>query len=185
LDLDNLAKQFRGEHLKTMSTSSEIQTSSLERLLWMYLKLLYSVDALDRFLKGTSRDSLSGQLTEAESELKEAQEKKRHENILRSLQDQVATLHQRVENYDRAVENRDYLSLELERIEQKVSVISEMAINSRDTSDFTAQVDGITDGIAATEQAMRTLDVGPMLTREDPPPLLQRQEPPPLLSQKR
>lgn len=185
LDLDNLAKQFRGEHLKTMSTSSEIQTSSLERLLWMYLKLLYSVDALDRFLKGTSRDSLASQLSEAEAELKEAQEKKRHENILRSLQDQVATLHQRVENYDRAVENRDYLTLELERIEQKVSVISEMAINSRDTSDFTAQVDGITDGIAATEQAMRTLDVGPILTREDPPPLLQRQEPPPLLSQKR
>ena len=185
LHLDNLAKQFRGEHMQTSSASSEIQTASLERLLWMFLKLLYSVDALDRFLKGTDRSFLAEKHTEAEAGLKEAQEKKRHENIIRSLQDQVATLHQRLENYDRAVENRDYLTLELERIEQKVSVISEMAINSRDTSDFTAQVDGITDGIAATEQAMRTLDVGPMLTREDPPPILQRQEPPPLLSQKR
>jgi hypothetical protein len=185
LNLDNLARQFRGEQLKTTTTSSELQTASLERLLWMFLKLLYSVDALDRFLKGTDRESLTAQLAESESELKDAQAKQRHENVLRSLQDKVATLHLRLENYDRAVDNRDFLSLELDRIEQKVSAISEMSINSRDTEDFSAQVDGITEGIAATEQAMRSLDVGPVLTREDPPPLLQRQEPPPLLSQRR
>ncbi|MBM3290687.1 MAG: hypothetical protein FJY92_11095 [Candidatus Hydrogenedentes bacterium] len=184
MNLDMLARQFRGEQLKTTSTSSEIQTASLERLLWMFLKLLYSVDALDRFLKGTDRKALAAQQTAGETELKDAQTNKRNENVIRSLQDKVATLHQRLENYDRAAENREFLALELDRIEQKVNAISEMAINSRETSDFSAQVDGITDGIAATEQAMRSLDVGPVLTREDPPPLLQRQEPPPLLSQR-
>ena len=185
LNLDNLARQFRGIQLKTPSTSSELQTASLERLLWMFLKLLYSVDALERFLYGTDRDKLAKQLADGESDLKQAQTNKRQENILRSLQDKVATLHQRLENYDRAVDNRDYLSLELDRIEQKVNAISEMSINSREATDFTAQVDGITDGIAATEDAIRSLDVGPVLTREDPPPLLQRQEPPPLLTQRR
>lgn len=64
--------------------------------------------------------------------------------------------------------------------------ISEMAINTRDAADFSAQVDGITDGITATEQAMQSLDVGPVLmSREEPPPLLQRQEPPPLVKQRR
>ncbi|NUM52212.1 MAG: hypothetical protein HUU46_01085 [Candidatus Hydrogenedentes bacterium] len=186
LHLDNLAKQFRGLQLGDSSTRSELQTASLERLLWMFLKLLYSVDALDRFLKGTSRESLAGQHAESEAELKEAQAAKRNENMLRSLQDKVATLHQRLENYDRAVDNREFLSLELDRIEQKVSAISEMAINTRDAADFSAQVDGITDGITATEQAMQSLDVGPVLmSREEPPPLLQRQEPPPLVKQRR
>lgn len=185
LNLDNLARQFRGLQLKDSFTSSELQTASLERLLWMFLKLLYSVDALERFLKGTNRADLAEQLADSEKDLKDALEKKRPENILRSLKDKAATLHQRLENYDRAAENKDYLALELDRIEQKVNAISEMAINSRDASDFSAQVDGITDGIAATEQAIRSLDVGPVLTREEPPPLLKRQEPPPLLSQRR
>lgn len=186
LHLDNLARQFRGLNMGGTSARSELQTASLERLLWMFLKLLYSVDAVDRFLKGTDRDFLAKQHAESAAELKEAQEEKRGDNVVRSLQDKVDTLHQRLENYDRAEENRDFLAIELDRIEQKVSAISEMAINSRNTEDFSAQVDGITDGIAATADAMQTLDVGPVLMSQDePPPLLQRQEPPPLKQKQR
>ena len=181
LSLDHLARQFRGLNLDDQSKGSELQTASLERLLWMFLKLLYSVDALNRFLKGIYRDDLAAQLAATEKDLKSAQDNKRADNVVKSLQDKLATLHQRLENYDRAKDNRDFLSIELDRIEQKVSAISEMSINSKDATDFSAQVDGITDGIAATEQAMRTLDVAPILTQEDAPPLLQREEPPPIV----
>ncbi|MBI4558222.1 MAG: hypothetical protein HY706_11625 [Candidatus Hydrogenedentes bacterium] len=175
LHLDRLARQFRGLQSSDNFPASELQTGSLERLLWMFLKLLYSVDALNRFLWGTNRAELAKQLESSQKELQAAQAGQRSEKVLRSLQDKVATLKQRLENYDRAAENREFLTLELDRIEQKVNVISEMAINTRDAADFTAQVDGITDGIAATEEAMRSLDVAPVLERETPPPLLTEQ----------
>lgn len=172
LRLDHLARQFRGPQALENNAASEIQTNSLERLLWMFLKLLYSLDALNAFLSGTNRNDLAQQVSFAEKELETAKANQRGEKFLKSFDDKLQTLRQRLANYDRAAENREFLAVELDRIEQKVNAISEMAISSRDAADFTSQVDGISEGIAATEEAMRTLDVAPMLQRDEPPPLL-------------
>ncbi|MFA6244144.1 MAG: hypothetical protein WC655_24595, partial [Candidatus Hydrogenedentales bacterium] len=185
LRLEQLAQQFRGIQASEQSTVKDFQTNSLERLLWMFLKLLYSLDALNLFLRGTNRVELAKQFESSEKELKAAQESKRSEKVTKSLQDKLDTLRQRLDNYDKTLENRDFLAIELDRIEQKVNAISEMAINSRDAADFSAQVDGITEGIAATEEAMRSLDVAPVLEREDHPSLLRRATPPPLLTQRK
>jgi len=172
LRLDHLARQFRGPDAMGSNAASEIQTSSLERLLWMFLKLLYSLDALNAFLSGTHRSDLAQQVASAEKELDAAKANQRVDKFLKSYDDKLQTLRQRLSNYDRAAENREFLAVELDRIEQKVNAISEMAISSRDAADFTSQVDGISEGIAATEEAMRTLEVAPMLQRDQPPPLL-------------
>lgn len=172
LGLDRLARQFRGPEASQSNVASEIQTSSLERLLWMFLKLLYSVDALNRFLRGTDREELVQGVAIGEKELETARSSQRNEKLLKSLEDKVETLRQRLANYDRAAENREFLTAELDRIEQKVNAIGEMSISAHDAADFSSQVDGITDGIAATEEAIRTLDVAPMLERGEPPPLL-------------
>ncbi len=172
LNLDRLARQFRGPQPVDASPASELQTASLERLLWMFLKLLYSLDALSRFLRGTNRSELLKQLEAGEKQLETVKANPRSEKFVRSLEDKLQTLRQRLANYDHAVENREFLAVELDRIEQKVNAISEMAINARDASDISAQVDGIAEGISATEEAMRTLDVAPVLQREQPPPLL-------------
>ncbi len=185
LTLEQLAQQFRGIQSTKQTTVKDFQTNSLERLLWMFLKLLYSLDALNLFLRGTNRVELAKQFESSEKELKAAQESQRSERVTRSLQDKLDTLRQRLDNYDKTLENRDFLAIELDRIEQKVNAISEMAINSRDAADFSAQVDGITEGIAATEEAMRSLDVAPVLEREDHPSLLRRATPPPLLTQRK
>lgn len=170
--LNQLSRQFRGPQATEDNVASDLQTSSLERLLWMFLKLIYSQDALRRFLGGTDRDGLAQALDAADKELAAAIEKKRDMKLIKSLEDKMETLKQRLANYDRAVENRDFLAAEIDRVEQKVNAVSEMAMNSRDAGDLTAQVDGIAAGISATEDAIKALDVGPVFQHEEAPPLL-------------
>ncbi len=175
VSLNNLSRQFRGPQAIENATVAELQTNSLERLLWLFLKLLYSQDALQRFLDATDRSSLERQYEAGLKELDAARSRERGEKLVSSLQDKVNTLKQRLDNYDRAQDHRDFLAAEIDRIEQKVSAISEMAINSRDPSDISAQVDGIAEGVSATEDAIRTLDVAPVFTREEAPKLLSQQ----------
>ncbi len=172
LRLNQLSRQYRGPRASKEDVASDMQTSSLERLLWMFLKLIYSEDALRRFLGGTDRNGLLKKIEDGEKDLQRAIEKGRGDKLVKSIEDKLETLKQRLANYDRAVENLDFLTAEIDRVEQKVNAISEMAMNSRDASEITAHVDGIAAGISATEDAIRALDVGPVFEREEAPPLL-------------
>ncbi|MCC6487469.1 MAG: hypothetical protein IT364_08205 [Candidatus Hydrogenedentes bacterium] len=172
LGLNALSQQLRGPQPSGSSPVSDMQTESLERLLWMFLKLLYSQDAIQQFLRSTSRKTLEESISTAEEELKKATDLKRGDKLIRSIQDKLDTLKQRLANYNRVEENREFIAMEIERIEQKVNAISELSINARDPNAITAQVDGIAAGISATEEAMRNLDVGPVLEYEEAPRLL-------------
>lgn len=176
LRLNDISRQLRGlQAAATPEKVADLQKNSLERLLWVYLKLLYSQDALQSFLRQTDRKDLVQQIDQTKKQVEAAQEKKRDDKFIHSLDDKLATLRQRLDNYDRAFENREFLSVELDRIEQKVNAISELAINARDASAISAQVDGIADGVAATEEAMRSLDVAPVFEHETVPQLLTEQ----------
>ncbi len=174
LGLNQLALQLRGPQALGASPVSDMQTESLERLLWMFLKLLYSQDAIQQFLRGTDRRELVQNISTTEQELKKAKDRGRGEKLIRSLEDKLDTLRQRLANYDRVEENREFLTVEIERIEQKVNAISELSINARDANDITAQVDGIAAGISATEEAMRKLDVTPQVFEYEEAPQLLR-----------
>ncbi|MCC6145047.1 MAG: hypothetical protein IT368_14675 [Candidatus Hydrogenedentes bacterium] len=173
--LDRLALQLRGPNAKPNEAMDELQTGSLERLLWMFLKLLYSRDALRRFLGAANRDHFVSQIADGEREVQKAIEKDPHSKIAKSLQDKLQTLKQRLENFDRAADNLEFLEVELDRIEQKVNAIGELSLNAREPGDIAAQVDGITAGISATEEAMRSLDVAPIFKQEAAPRLLREE----------
>ncbi|GMW01658.1 MAG: hypothetical protein AMXMBFR84_27950 [Candidatus Hydrogenedentota bacterium] len=172
LALQNLAEQMRGSQSAEPVRVREMQTESLERLLWMFLKLIYSHEAVQRFLRTTNRDALVAQISSAEKEIQSAKAKNRSDKLIRSIEDKLETLKQRLTNYDKADENRELLAAEINRIEQKVNAISEMSISARDASDVSAQVDGIADGVSVTEAAIQKLDVMPIFERQTAPKLL-------------
>ena len=172
LSLNRLAAQFRGPQARENETIVDMQTTSLERLLWMFLKLLYSQDARSQFLRGTDPGQLQREIERGEKQLQDAAANKRDEKFVKSLEDKLQTLRQRLANHDRATQNLEFIAVELDRIEQKVNAIAEMAINAPSTMDITAQVDGIAEGISATEEAMRGLDMAPVLQKESAPKLL-------------
>jgi hypothetical protein len=175
LTLDRLALQLRGPNARPNETVDDLQTGSLERLLWMFLKLLYSQDALRRFIAGTDRAHLVNEIEACEKHLKKSTDKNPASKIVKSLEDKLQTLKQRLDNYDRAAENLEFLGVELDRIEQKVNAISELSLNAREPGDIAAQVDGIAAGISATEEAMRSLDVAPIFKQEAAPRLLREE----------
>ncbi len=176
LALSRIAEQIRGPQGADTGRVQEMQTESLERLLWMFLKLVYSQDALKRFLKATNRNQLEIQIAAAEKELQDARNNNRSDKLLRSLEDKIETLKQRISNYDRAEENRQLLAAEIDRIEQKVNAISELSVSSRDPADVSAQVDGIAEGVSVTEEAIRKLDVPPLFEMETAPRFLSQSE---------
>jgi hypothetical protein len=105
--LNDLAVQFRGPDARQDPALFDLQSSSLERLLWLFLKLLYSQDALEGFLNSTDRTEIQRQIEVNEKSLELAKSKGRSEKLLTALQDKLAILRQRLENYDRAKDNRD------------------------------------------------------------------------------
>jgi len=175
LELHALAEQLRGASEAGGEVLTQLRTDSLDRLLWVFLKLLYSKDALDRFLGGTDRRSLVRSNAESEKALDDAKKAGRSEELLRSLQDKLDTVNQRLANLDRASESRDLIAAEIDRIEQKITAISEMSVSTRGAADISAQVDSIAAGVSVTQQALRDFDVIPSLGDESAPPLLQQE----------
>jgi len=174
LELHALGEQLRGAAEAGGEVLTRMRTDSLDRLLWVFLKLLYSKDALDRFLGGTDRNGLARAKAQSEKAVDEAKKAGRSEELLRSLQDKLDTVNQRLANLDRSHESRDLIAAELDRIEQKITAISEMSVSTRGAADVSAQVDSIAAGVSATQQALRDFDVIPSLGDESAPPLLQK-----------
>jgi hypothetical protein len=109
---------------------------------------------------------------ETEKRIERAKEEKRDEKLIRVLGDKLDTQRQRLQNYERTRDNRELICVEIDRIEQKVSAISEMALSSRDSGDIGAQVDGIAAGGSlrpAEEEALRDFEVVHNFPSEDAP----------------
>lgn len=169
--LNRLARQFRNA-ASGDDTLGNLHVDSLERLLWIFLKLLYSKDAITRFLDETDRPSLTAEIAECEQQLDGLRNAGGRGSLVRSLDDKLATMRQRLANYDASRENLELINAELDRIEQKIAAVSEMSLNARDPAAISAQVNGIADSITATTDAIRTLDVVPTLQYDDAPAFL-------------
>ncbi|MBI3178406.1 MAG: hypothetical protein HYZ27_02020, partial [Deltaproteobacteria bacterium] len=53
--------------------------------------------------------------------------------------------------------NAEFISLELDRIEQKIQALTEMAISHQDPGDLSVQVDAVAEGLSQTEQTIKDL----------------------------
>ena len=149
-------------------------TPALDRLLWVFLRLLLSEQALDRFLAATDEDEIKAQLADQEARLaKTDPDDPEDERIRRSLTDSVATAQLRLDNYHKAQKNKEFVGVELDRIEGKIRALVEMSVSHEDPDYISNQVDSVVDSMAHTEAAMRELDVVTGLDDElDEPPAI-------------
>ena len=176
LTMNRLARQFRGLEASGDNRLDNLHESSMDRLLWMFLKLLYSKDALVHFLNSTNRNELVREITETKGDLEKARQDERPTPLLRSLEDKLKTMQNRLQNYDAASDNHDLINVELERIEQKITAVSEMALSSNDPAMLSTQVDGITESISVTTEAIKNLNVVPEIQYDDEVPELLRMD---------
>jgi hypothetical protein len=155
-----------------------LQTEGLDRLLWIYLRLLFTEHALTKFLRGTSRDAIEGEAARLEARMAELdpQDQSPHTaKVRRTLEDSMATIRERLANYDRARSNFEFVQLEIERLEFKIKSLAELAVNRQEPDYISSQIDQVARSMHDTEKTMNDLQYVTGLDGVDEgvPPVLQ------------
>jgi len=124
-----------------------------------------------RFLSRTDVKDIQTRLDSARQSLKNAST---DERIMRALEDSVHVQEQRLENYNRARQNAEYVRVELDRIEAKIQAITEAAVNRQDPNFLTSQIDSVTESMHTTEKAISELQeiTGFVEELQEPPAIL-------------
>ncbi|MCC6528404.1 MAG: hypothetical protein IT373_37510 [Polyangiaceae bacterium] len=154
------AMQGTGVRIETSevaTSAAELRTSALDRLLWTFLRLSAAAQGIERFLTTTDGAGIRKKLAELEAR-KVSAEKRQDERTLRSLADAIATAELRVANYEKAQHNAEYLALELDRIEQKIQALNEVAVSQQSPDALSEEVDAVAEGLAQTEETIRELE---------------------------
>ncbi|HEY9462315.1 MAG TPA: hypothetical protein VIR54_04455 [Vicinamibacterales bacterium] len=179
VEMRHLAVGVRGASGRDAGSAEEIRTPGLDRLLWLFLRLLMSKNALDRFLQTMSSEEIKTRLEQLKKDLATAQQAVTDgaagdDRIVRSLQDSVAMAELRLDNYDRAKKNAQFVSIELDRMESKIQALAEMAVNRQDPDLISSQVDSAAESMRQTEKAVSELQhlTGLADELQDPPPIL-------------
>jgi hypothetical protein len=140
----------------------ELQLSDLDRLLWIYLRMLYTQHMLERFFESTSGDQIQAEIRRLEDRIRRLEKEPESTNrargrIRQSLEANLETCHSRLSNLMKAKENHELLQAEIENLETKIQSITELAINRGDAAAITGQVEQISQGLMRTEQTINDL----------------------------
>jgi hypothetical protein len=174
LEMRGIAAGVRGAAGDAVGSAEEIRTPGLDRLLWLFLRLLSSKAALDRFLQTMNEKDITARLEDVKKSLAAAQTGG-DDRIIKSLQDSVAMGELRLDNFGRAKKNAEFVSIELDRIEGKIQALAEMAVNRQDPDFLSSQVDSAADSMRQTEKAVSELQhlTGLADQLQDPPAILE------------
>lgn len=174
VEMRAIAAGVRGAAGDSRTAGDDIRTPGLDRLLWLFLRLLLSKTALDRFLRTMSEGDIAKQLEKLRTALAAAQ-KDNDDRITRSLQDSIAMAELRLDNYGRAKKNADFVSIELDRIEGKIQALAETAVNRQDPDFLSSQVDSAAESMRQTEKAVNELQhlTGLADQLDEPPAILE------------
>ena len=175
-EMRGIAAGVRGAAGDSPGSAEDIRTPGLDRLLWLFLRLLVSKTALDRFLQTMNEQELTAKLADLRKSLAAAQAAPPggDERVVKSLQDSLAMGELRLDNYGRAKKNAEFVTLELDRNEGKIQALAEVAVNRQDPDFLTSQVDSAADSMRQTEKAVSELQhlTGLADQLEEPPAIL-------------
>jgi hypothetical protein len=162
----------RGVGSQSTSSSEDMSTPALDRLLWIFLRLLVSQEGLDRFLRSTNDGEIRSRIEEVKAKLNSAAAQE--ERLKHSLEDSVAAQELRLQNYKKAGDNAEFVRVELDRIEAKIQALVESSVNRQDPNMLSSQIEGVTQSVQSTEAAIRELQqiTGVVDQLQEPPAIL-------------
>jgi hypothetical protein len=168
-----IAQGVRGRSGTGGGAADEVGTDALDRMLWVFLRLLHSHHALTNFLHATPEADLAARVTELEQQLARTTGSG-DDRIERSLRDSLETARARLDNHRRGKDNERFVSIELDRIEEKIQALSEAAVNRQDPDFITSQVDSVAESMRQTEHTLGQLQAitGLVEDLDEPPPIL-------------
>jgi len=132
----------------------EAQGESLNRLLWVFLRLMLTRQAIDRIVQ-EAKDGTED-ITRLQERIQNLQTRLKEESIgeelRKSLAGQIEILQQRVEKRREAREKLAFLDAELVRIEEQAELVREQAVLSTDPQTVSQRIDQITATLGGTSQ---------------------------------
>ena len=173
-EMRSIASGVRGQADGAHDSAESIRTPALDRLLYLFLRLLVSQHGLDRFLRSTSEKDLETRLTDVRTRFESAKAGG-DERVTRSLQDSVADAELRLDNYRKAAKDAEFVAIELDRIETKIQALIEMGVSRQDPDYLSHQVTAAAESMQHTEDAVNQLQhlTGLADQIEEPPPILE------------
>jgi len=146
-----LEQQLRSSAL---SGGLEAQQEGLGRLLWIYLRLLLTRQAIDRLMHESEGGAEETERMAERIEKVERQLKSEilSEELRRSLSGQLEILQQRLAKRREARAKKDYLDAELTRIQEQAELIREQAVLATDPEVVSQRIDEITATLGGTTQ---------------------------------
>jgi hypothetical protein len=158
-EMRHLARAVQRADESTADVVGSLRTTGLDQLLWGFLRLLQHHSALQRLLGELSRTELAERVRSVQSDLARATEAK-DDRLMRSYQERLTTTQTRLDYYDRTARDADFLRVELDRVEEKILALSEMAVNQHDPNVLSAEIDAAASSMQATETSLSTLGIG-------------------------
>ena len=173
LRMQQLAAGARGKSPRLADPTDDMNTGSLDRLLWIFLRLLVTQESLRSFLRSTSEPMLTVKVSDLTGQLAKAKADK-DDRLSTSLADSVALANLRLDNYQKADKNAQFVMVELDRIEAKIQTLTEMMVNRQDPDLLASQVDQAAQSMTDTESAIKELQTitGMADQLTEPPPIL-------------
>jgi hypothetical protein len=182
LELRQIAQELRNAPQTETPTLEELQLAGLDRLLWIYLRLLFTRYMLERFFEKTSEAEIRRDIQQLEGRLHglpAAPDDPQKQKVRKTLEDHLATCRERLANLHKARDNQELVQLEAERLENKIRSLSELAVNRQEPDYISSQVDQVASSMAQTERTISELQFATGLAVDEAvPQLVQRQTTP-------
>jgi hypothetical protein len=156
----------------------DFRAESLERLLWLFLKLLHQRSGLRRFLDSTRREDIEIELARARDQLEEARLKDADSpvpgRLAAAIAERVHTITERLQNHQSASERLEIVNAEVEKTSQQITHLCETGLTMPDSSTLSARIDAISASVLVSEKTFATAGLDSIFGVDDDqaPPLL-------------
>jgi hypothetical protein len=156
--MQNIARELRSTDA-IGDVAGSMRANGLNQLLWGFLRLLHHKSALEKLLQSMDGASIARKVQEVTDGLQKAK-LAGDERIAKSFEERLATANARAEHFERSRKDLQFVTAELDRIEDKIQALSEMAVNQSDPNALSAQIDATAESMQATESRLSEFQLG-------------------------
>jgi hypothetical protein len=158
------------------TSGNAFRGDSLDRMLWLYLKLLHQKTGLARFLHSVNPDEIKAELATSESQLHQSetsdQTTGQESRLTTSIKDRIKTIRERIANHEKAQTSLDLAAAEIEKTEQQIIHLCEVGMTTRDSAGLSSRIDIISEGLRLSENTFSTPGLDGLLDDESAPAIL-------------
>ncbi len=155
----------------------DFRGESLDRMLWLFLKLLHQRSGLQKFLGATRREQIESELQAADQQLTSARERDKtaglpESRLTTSIRDRVTTIRERLDNHHQASEGLELVTAEIDKTEQQITHLCEVGMTMSDAAGLSVQIDSISSSLQASEKIFSQALFSQVFDDEAAPPML-------------